>query len=87
MLMQCLIESRGIYHAMLETVKTQYEQTETFPSKYDLEAAFKGQGEHVPATTVQMLADWLSKSLKRFLALGMGSCHHIDKQGKRNRWL
>ena len=40
----------------------------TFPTKYDLTAQFKGRGgEHVPATTVQMLADRLSKSLKRFL--------------------
>jgi transposase len=68
LLMQCLIESRGIYNAMLEQVKAQYEQQQTFPSKYDLEVAFKGQGEHVPATTVQLLADRLSKSLKRFLA-------------------
>jgi putative transposase len=67
-LMQCLSESRTMYNGMLETVKKQYEQDETFPSKYDLEAAFKGQGEHVPATTVQMLADRLTKSLKRFLA-------------------
>src|SRR3989442_2364697 len=68
LLMACLAESRAIYNGMLESVKAQYEQDETFPSKYDLEAAFKGQGEHVPATTVQMLADRLSKSLKRFLA-------------------
>src|SRR6266487_2142749 len=68
LLMQCLIKSRGIYNGMLETVKAQYEQDEIFPSKYDLEATFKGQGEHVPATTVQMLADRLSKSLTRFLA-------------------
>src|SRR6266568_1888410 len=67
LLMQCLIESRGIYNGMLEMVKAQYEDQETFPSKYDLEAVFKGQGEHVPATTVQMLADRLSKSLKGFL--------------------
>src|SRR5205823_1113717 len=53
---------------MLETVKVQYEQDGTFPSKSALEAAFKGQGDHVPATTVQMLADRLSKSLNRFLA-------------------
>lgn len=66
--MQCLIESRSIYNGMLAMVKTQYEQDETFPSKYDLEAAFKGQGKHVPATAIQMLADRLSKSLKRFLA-------------------
>ncbi len=68
LLMQCLIESRHIYNEMLETVKAQYEDKGPFPSKYDLENAFKGQGEHVPATTVQMLADRLSKALKRFLA-------------------
>src|SRR5947208_17091333 len=67
-LMACLAESRTIYNGMLETVKAHYEQDGTFPSKYDLEAAFKGQGEHVPATTVQMLADRISKALKRFLA-------------------
>jgi putative transposase len=67
-LMQCLSESRTMYNEMLETVKEQYEQNGTFPSKYDLEVAFKGQGEHVPATTVQMLADRLTKPLKRFLA-------------------
>ncbi len=88
LLIQCLIESRGIYNGMLETVKTQYEQDETFPSKYDLEAAFKGQGEHVPATTIQMLADRLSKSLKRFLAAkkldipGVG----FPRFKKPNRW-
>jgi putative transposase len=66
--MACLAESRTIYNGMLATVKAQYERDSTFPSKYDLEAIFKGQGEHVPATTVQMLADRLSKSLKRYLA-------------------
>src|SRR6266516_6229862 len=67
-LMECLKESRGIYNGMLATIKQQYGQEGTFPSKYDLEKAFKGQGEHVPATTIQMLADRLTKSLKRFLA-------------------
>src|SRR5437588_11575999 len=67
-LMACLAESRTMYNGMLDTVKAQYEQDGTFPRKYDLEAAFKGEGEHVPATTVQMLADRLTKSLKRFLA-------------------
>ena len=62
-LMQCLIESRGIYNGMLETVKAQYEQDGAFPSKYELEAAFKGQGEHVPATTLQMFADRLKHTL------------------------
>jgi putative transposase len=69
LLMQCLIESRMLYNEMLETVKAQYEEKGTFPGKYDLTSRFKGRGgEHVPATTVQCLADRLSKSLKRFLA-------------------
>jgi putative transposase len=68
-LMACLAKSRHIYNSMLEMVKQQYEEQGTFPSKYDLEHAFKGHGsEHVPATTVQMLADRLTKSLKRILA-------------------
>ena len=69
LLMECLKETRIIYNEMLETVKAQYEERGTFPGKYDLTACFKGRGgEHVPATTVQSLADRLSKSLKRFLA-------------------
>src|SRR5207248_10755525 len=67
-LMACLAESRLIYNGMPETVKAQYDEKGTVPSKYELEALFKGQGEHVPATTVQILADSHSKSLKRFLA-------------------
>lgn len=87
-LLACLMESRGIYNAMLEQVKVQYEREQTFPSKYDLEASFKGQGDHVPATTVQMLADRLTKSLKRFLA---AKKHNIPGIGfprfkKPNRW-
>jgi putative transposase len=88
LLIQCLIESRLIYNQMLETVKAQYEDKGTFPGKYDLEAAFKGQGEHVPATTVQMVADRLSKSLKRFL---VAKQHTIPGIGfprfkQPNRW-
>src|SRR5438105_12643900 len=88
LLMQGLIESRGIYNAMLALVKQQYEQTGTFPSKYDLEKAFKGQGEHVPATSVQMLADRLTKALKRFLAakeLGIPDVG-FPRFKKPNRW-
>ena len=86
--MQSLSESRIIYNGMLETVKAQYEQDGTFPSKYDLEAAFKGQGEHVPATTVQMLADRLSKSLKRLLAAKKNDIPGIGfpRFKKPNRW-
>ncbi len=87
-LMACLAESRTIYNGMLETVKAQYEQDGTFPSKYELEAAFKGQGEHVPATTVQMLADRLSKSLKQFLAAKANNIPGIGfpRFKKPNRW-
>jgi putative transposase len=68
-LMACLAESRKLYNEMLAVLKAQYEQDKTFPTKYDLTAQFKGRGgEHVPATTVQMLADRLTKALKRFLA-------------------
>lgn len=68
-LMHCLRESRVLYNEMLETVKAQYDEKQTFPGKYDLTATFKGHGgEHIPATTVQALADRISKALKRFLA-------------------
>ncbi len=68
MLMGCLAESRKLYNEMLEAAKAQYAEKGMFPTKYDLTAQFKGRGgEYVPATTVQMLADRLSKSLKRFL--------------------
>jgi putative transposase len=73
LLIDCLRESRMLYNEMLETVKGQHAEKGTFPTKYDVTARFKGRGgEHVPATTVQMLADRLSKSLKRFLAAKEG---------------
>src|SRR6266853_720912 len=69
LLVHCLRESRILYNEMLEVTKAQYEEKGTFPSKYDLTKVFAGRaGEHVPATTVQMLADRLTKYLKRFLA-------------------
>ena len=54
LLKACLMKSRHTYNGMLETVMAQYEHDGTFPSKYGLEAAFKGHGEHIPATTVQV---------------------------------
>jgi putative transposase len=88
LLMQCLKETRVIYNEMLESVKAQYEEKGTFPSKYDLETAFKGQGAHVPATTVQMLADRLSTSLKRFLAARQQSIPAVGfpRFKQPNRW-
>src|SRR6266702_534230 len=89
LLIGCLAESRKLYNEMLETVKQQYEDKGTFPTKYDLTAHFKGRGgAHVPATTVQMLADRLSKSLKRFLAakeLGIPDVG-FPRFKKPNRW-
>ena len=87
-LMQCLTESRMLYNEMLEAVKQQYEEQGTFPGKYDLTVRFKGRGgQFVPATTVQTLADRLTKALKRFLArkeLGAKVGFPRFKQG--NQW-
>src|SRR5437016_1491383 len=89
LLMGCLAESRHIYNEMLEAVKAQYAERGTFTSKYDLTALFKGRGgEHVPATMVQVLADRLTKSLKRFLAakeLGTPDVG-FPRFKKPNRW-
>lgn len=68
LLMSCLIDSRHLYNEMLEEVRNHYEQTGQFLFKYELCYMFKGRGEdHVPATTVQTLADRLDKALRRFL--------------------
>src|SRR6266566_2825849 len=89
LLMACLAESRKLYNAMLEITKAQFAEQGTFPTKYDLTAQFKGcGGEHVPATMVQMLADRLTKSLKRFLAareLGIPDVG-FPRFKKPNRW-
>jgi Helix-turn-helix domain len=67
-LLTCLMESRGIYNEMLADLHAQYAADSTFPTKDDLTARFTGHGgEAVPATTVQTLADRLSKALKRYL--------------------
>jgi hypothetical protein len=62
--MACLAESRAIYNGMLETVKAQYEQDGTFPSKYELEAAFKGQGEHSSTFLKRRLQELVIKSFE-----------------------
>jgi putative transposase len=89
LLMGCLAESRKLYNEMLQEMKQQYEQDGTFPTKYDLTARFKNRGgEHVPATTVQMLADRLTKSRKRYLAakeLGIPDVG-FPRFKKPNRW-
>ncbi len=89
LLMACLSESRHLYNEMLATLKAQYEQDGTFPTKYDLNKQFAGRGsEHVSASTVQMLSDRLSKALKRFLAareLGIPDVG-FPRFKKPNRW-
>ncbi|HEU4785131.1 MAG TPA: RNA-guided endonuclease TnpB family protein [Ktedonobacterales bacterium] len=87
-LMACLIESRAIYNEMLAALKAQYETDGTFPSKYDLTATFKGRGgDIVPATTVQTLADRLSKALKRYLQLkDLGLPSGFPRFKTANRW-
>src|SRR5215469_14010464 len=87
-LMACLIESRAIYNEMLADLKAQYEEDGTFPMKYDLTARFKGRGgEVVPATTVQALADRLSKALKRYLQMkDLGVPCGFPRFKTPNRW-
>jgi putative transposase len=87
-LMACLIESRAIFNEMLATLKAQYEADGVFPSKYDLTARFKGHGGGVvPATTVQTLADRLSKALKRFLQVkDLGMPLGFPRFKTPNRW-
>jgi putative transposase len=87
-LMACLIESRAIYNEMLAALKAQYETDGTFPSKYDLTARFKGRGgDAVPATTVQTLADRLSKALKRYIQMkNLGMPVGFPRFKTPNRW-
>jgi putative transposase len=64
----CLYQTRQLYNEMLSREKQHYQQTGRFLSKYDLTALFKGSGgAYVPATTVQCLADRLTKALQNFL--------------------
>jgi putative transposase len=87
-LMTCLMESRAIYNEMLEMLKAQYDVDGTFPTKYDLTARFKGRGgDVVPATTVQTLADRLSKALKRYLQMkDLGLPVGFPRFKTPNRW-
>jgi len=87
-LMACLSESRLLYNEMLAALKAQYETDGTFPSKYDLNMRFKGRGgDAVPATTVQMLSDRLSKALKRYLQMkDLGLSVGFPRFKAPNRW-
>ncbi len=87
-LMGCLIESRHLYNEMLAASKEYYDQSGKFLMKYDLTAQFRGRGgEHVPASTVQMLADRLDKAFKRFFAMReLGEQGGFPRFKKPNRW-
>jgi len=69
LLMNCLRESRAIYNQMVELSRADYQANAKIFSLYGMHARFSGKSpEHVPATTVQMLADRLLKAWKRFEA-------------------
>jgi putative transposase len=86
--MACLMESRAIYNEMLAALKAQYEADGTFLTKYDLNMRFKGRGgDAVPATTMQTLADRLSKALKRYLQMkDLGMPCGFPRFKSPNRW-
>jgi putative transposase len=87
-LMACLIESRGVYNAMLEASRARYKAEGRFLFRYDLCEQFKGRApEHVPATVVQCLADRLDKALRRFLfAKEQGERCGFPRFKGGNRW-
>lgn len=87
-LMVCLSESRTIYNEMLAALKEKYEADGAFLTAYDLNLRFKGRGGNlVPATTVQTLADRLSKSLKHYLQLkDQGAPVGFPRFKTPNRW-
>jgi putative transposase len=69
LLLACLAESRRLYNETIEQGKDHLAETGRFLSKYSLRTRFKGHGgKHVPAITVQTLADRLDKALRRFTA-------------------
>src|SRR5215475_9263433 len=84
----CLMESRAIYNEMLAALKAQFEAHGTFLTKYDLNMRFKGRGgDRVPASTVQTLADRLSKALKRYLHMkDLGLPVGFPRFKSPNRW-
>ena len=87
-LMGCLIASRHLYNEMLAASKAHYDESGKFLLKYDLTAQFRGRGgEHVPASTVQMLADRLDKAFRRFFAVReLGEQGGFPRFKKPNRW-
>lgn len=88
LLMGCLHETRLLYNEMLERTKAHYAETEQFLFKYDLCLIFKGRGgEHVPASTVQTLADRLHKALQQCLECKQNGLHvGFPRFKSANQW-
>jgi putative transposase len=88
LLVACLRESRYLYNQMLEQVRDHYAETGRLLLKYSLTARFKCCGdEHVPATTVQTLADRLDKALRRCIARKkLGKKTGFPRFKSANRW-
>lgn len=88
LLKACLEESRRLYNEMLDQVKDHKTETGVFLSKYSLAARFKGRGgAHVPASTVQTLADRLDKALRRcLLRKKLGEKAGFPRFKAPNRW-
>jgi putative transposase len=69
LLVDCLREARHLYNEMVEITRARHDNAGKPHNRYDLNMAFKGRGgQHVPQTTVQMLADRLDKAWKRYEA-------------------
>jgi putative transposase len=88
LLLSCLAESRLLYNEMLESVRSHYQSSGKFLSRYELMYHFKGRGdEHVPQSTVQTLADRLAKALKRFFhGRELGQKVGFPRFKSANRW-
>jgi putative transposase len=88
LLTACLAESRCLYNEMLQATEEHHENTGEFLFKYALTAQFKGRsGPHVPASTVEMLADRLDKALKRrIIQRGRGKRAGFPRFKGPNRW-
>lgn len=84
--MNCLRESRGIYNQMVELSRVDYEANAKIFSLYGMHARFSGKAfEHVPATTVQMLADRLHKAWKRYEAKKV-LAERAASEGKKDKF-
>ncbi len=87
LIMQCLVDSRIIYNDMLAATKKHHEESGKLLFKYDLSKMFKGKREHVPASTVQCLANRLDKALMAFLRRKeKGEVNGFPRFKKPNQW-